>query len=73
MGEHSTLAVEGSADVNGEMHMEVQQRTGVKKGRSRRGGRGKGNNPNNPMNKPLPDVTNLTSLTGGSRNAAKVQ
>ncbi|CAG9830081.1 unnamed protein product [Diabrotica balteata] len=53
------------------------QKSGVKKGRSRRGGRGKSNN-NNPVStagiKTLPDVTNLTPLAVANRNTTtKVQ
>ncbi|XP_056637461.1 GTP-binding protein 1 [Diorhabda sublineata] len=55
----------------------TSQKTGMKKGRSRRGGRGKSNNNNNPtmgLVKHLPDVTNITPLSAANRNtAAKVQ
>ncbi|KAJ8934680.1 hypothetical protein NQ318_015149 [Aromia moschata] len=48
----------------------MAHKTGVKKGRSRRGGRGKGGN-NSNVGKPLPDVTNITPVP--YQNTAKVQ
>lgn len=54
----------------------TSQKSGMKRGRSRRGGRGKSNNnnPNMGLGKHHPDVTNITPLSAANRNtAAKVQ